>query len=107
MRVPRLQFGSSKADSEAIQLVSNQNEIDESRSKERHPTVFKPTVSISPFHAEKTFRIKPRPTYESEKNKGILEDKKPMRKSLTISEEEDLQRENEAKTYLKYYFIFA
>ena len=97
MRVPRLQFGSSKADSEAITLVSNQNEIDESRSKERHPRVFKPTVSIGPFHVEKTFGIKPRPTYESEKNKGIHEDKKPMRKSLTISEEEDFQRENAAR----------
>ena len=96
MRVPRLQFGSPKADSEAITLVSNQNVIDESRSKERHPRVFKPTVSISPFHVEKTFRIKPRPTYKSEKNKETLEDKKPMRKSLIISEEED-SRENAVK----------
>ena len=75
MRVPRLQFGSPKADSEAITLVSNQNEIDESRSKERHPRVFKPTVSISPFHADKTFRIKQRPTYKNEKSKEIFDNR--------------------------------
>ena len=96
MRVPRLQFGSSKVDSEAITLVGNQNVIDEDRSKEKNPKIFEPIRSISPFNVAKGFRIKATPTNPSERKKQILEDVEPMRKTLMLSDLEN-SRENEAR----------
>ena len=94
MRVPRLQFGSPKIDSEPISFVDHQTIIKQERVKDKNPKPLKIHPINSAFSTSRGLRLKPTPSYSNEKAKQASKDEDSERKNtMMLSDVEEAMAE--------------
>ena len=86
MRVPRLQFGLTKVDPEAAQVVKNQIAINENRPKDRNPKNFETSIIDNQFNLDRRLGVKPTPSYVSQMVKQARSNGEPRQKHPLVSD---------------------
>ena len=98
MRVPRLQFGLTKVDPEAAQVVRNQIAINEHRPKDRNPKNFESSIIDNEFNLDRNLGVKPTPSYVNHMVKQARSIGEPRQKHPLMSDVEG-SRIDDAKKF--------
>ena len=98
MRVPRLQFGLTKVDPEAAQVVRNQIAINEHRPKDRNPKNFETSIIDNEFNLDRNLGVKPTPSYVNDTVKQARSIGEPRQKHPLMSDVEE-SRIDDAKKF--------